>query len=65
MHIVVVIHEHNINCFAMSRWTSKCFNDKISYNSFEVYSKEDNSSPIVMTSNNSQSILKKEVQYQL
>jgi hypothetical protein len=47
MYIVVVIHEHNINCFALSLWTSKSFNDKINYNSFEVYSKQDNFFPII------------------
>ena len=31
----------------MSRLTSKCFDDKNIYNSFEVYSREKNSSSIV------------------
>ena len=60
MHIVVITFMNTfIDCFAMSCLISKCFNDKNNYSSLEVYSRERTSSDlIVMTSNNSQSILK-------
>jgi hypothetical protein len=42
----------------MSRLTSKCFNDKNNYNSLEVTQEKKTLLQLLMTSNNSQNILK-------
>ena len=47
-----------INCFAMSRWTSKCFNNKNNYTLLSFIQERRTLLRLLMTSNNSQNIVK-------